>query len=289
MVLGFEATVNSTRVLKVIVEAVKDLVKETNWHFSPEGISMQSMDSSHVSLVYFVLKAESSLFKDENGDSTYRCFDSRTIGIKLDTLSKILSIARAEDSATLQYEASPQGPDVLNLIFSNATNERTQRCSMKLMEIEDPQLVVPDSDYDAIVSLPSALWDKELKALAKIGDTLSVRIENATRFVIGVSGFDADASIAFDLSKGDSERVALHFNGPVAESYTLKYLILFSKASSFSPTVTLAISKNIPLSVEYSDRGYGTIRFYLAPKIEDLENDANMQRNLKNEGVDAMN
>ena len=53
---------------------------------------------------------------------------------------------------------------------------------------------------------------------------------------------------------------------PVALTFSLKYLVNFCKASSLSPTVTLKLSNEVPLLVEYKmENGY--VRFYLAPKV----------------------
>jgi len=53
---------------------------------------------------------------------------------------------------------------------------------------------------------------------------------------------------------------------PVNLTFSLKYLVNFCKASSLSQTVTLSLSNEVPLLVEYKmDNGY--VRFYLAPKV----------------------
>ena len=47
----FEATLREASTLKRIVEAIKDLVTDVNIDATPQGISLQAMDSSHVALV----------------------------------------------------------------------------------------------------------------------------------------------------------------------------------------------------------------------------------------------
>ncbi len=53
----FEARLVQGNLLKKLVDALKELVTEVNWDVSPEGISMQAMDSSHVCLTAFKLEA----------------------------------------------------------------------------------------------------------------------------------------------------------------------------------------------------------------------------------------
>lgn len=70
-------------------------------------------------------------------------------------------------------------------------------------------------------------------------------------------------------------------------TFSLKYLVNFCKASSLSPNVTLSLSNEVPLLVEYVSETFyyceivltksrygmeaGYVRFYLAPKIGDEE------------------
>lgn len=83
----FEARLTQGNALKKLVDAVKELCKEVNWDVSTTGISMQSMDSSHVCLVAFALRAD--------GFDHFRCDRPLTLGINLDNLAKILKCAGA--------------------------------------------------------------------------------------------------------------------------------------------------------------------------------------------------
>ena len=50
----FEARLLQGSLLKKILESIKDLVTEANFDCNSSGISLQAMDSSHVSLVAMV-------------------------------------------------------------------------------------------------------------------------------------------------------------------------------------------------------------------------------------------
>ena len=51
----FEAKLAEAIVLKKIIDAIKDLVTDVNIDATPNGISLQAMDSSHVALVSLTL------------------------------------------------------------------------------------------------------------------------------------------------------------------------------------------------------------------------------------------
>ena len=58
---------------------------------------------------------------------------------------------------------------------------------------------------------------------------------------------------------------------PVELTFALRYLNFFTKATPLSPTVTLSLSPEVPLMVEYDIESLGYVRYYLAPKIDEEE------------------
>lgn len=85
----FEATLAEASVLKKVLDAIKDLVTEANFDCNTEGISLQAMDTSRVALVSFFLQAD--------GFAEYRCDRSLSLGINLNSLTKIMKCANSDD------------------------------------------------------------------------------------------------------------------------------------------------------------------------------------------------
>ena len=61
----FEARLTQGNVLKMVTEALNELVDETNLNCNEDGIQLQSLDSSHVALVS--LKLNKDAFEDYRG------------------------------------------------------------------------------------------------------------------------------------------------------------------------------------------------------------------------------
>lgn len=72
----------------------------------------------------------------------------------------------------------------------------------------------------------------------------------------------------------DEDKTVVEMQEPVTLTFALRYLNSFTKATPLSSTVTLSMSKELPVAVEYKIAEMGHVRFYLAPKIE--EDDAEM-------------
>ena len=69
----------------------------------------------------------------------------------------------------------------------------------------------------------------------------------------------------------EDSNVTIDMKEPVELQFAMKYLTYFTKATSLSRTVTLSISTDLPVCVEYPIEGAGFVRYYLAPKIDDEE------------------
>ena len=58
---------------------------------------------------------------------------------------------------------------------------------------------------------------------------------------------------------------------PVTLTFALRYLSSFTKATPLSTSVSISMSKDLPIVVEYKIEDMGYVRYFLAPKIDDEE------------------
>jgi len=262
----FEAKLAQCAVFKRLVDSMHSLIEEGNLDCNEEGISMQAMDTSHISLVAFMLRSEAF--------SEYRCDRALSLGIKLGSLTKILKCASNDDTATLK--AHDEGADTADFTFESAKQDRVSDFQLKLLDIDSEHLGIPACDYDAAVTMPSAEFRRIVGDLAVLGETVK----------IDVSKSGATFSVEGDIGKGsitvhqtppaaDGEKnssVAIELTRPVSMTYALRYLNVFAKAAVLSPMVTLSLNTTAPMQVDFpleDDAGY--VRYFLAPKMADDE------------------
>jgi proliferating cell nuclear antigen len=123
------------------------------------------MDNSHVALVSMLLKAESF--------APFRCDRNIALGINLTSLTKVLRAAQNEDVLTLKAEDSR---DSLNLLFESSNNDRVSEYDLRLMEIDQEHLGIPETDYAASVTMPSAEFKRictDLQAMSESGTLIT--------------------------------------------------------------------------------------------------------------------
>lgn len=120
------------------------------------------MDNSHVALVSMMYKAESF--------SPYRCDRNIALGVNLVSLTKVLRAAQNDDVLTLKAE---DAPDSLNLVFESSNNDRISEYDLKLMDIDQEHLGIPETEYAATITMPSAEFKRictDLMAMSESGE-----------------------------------------------------------------------------------------------------------------------
>ena len=142
------------------VDAIKDLVQDCNFDCNDSGIALQAMDNSHVALVSMMLRSEQF--------DPYRCDRNVALGINLNSLTKVLRAAQSSDVLTLKAEDSP---DVVNLIFESPTNDRISEYDIKLMDIDQEHLGIPETEYSATIKLPSTEFQRITRDLGSISES----------------------------------------------------------------------------------------------------------------------
>ena len=103
-----EAKLAKASLLKKILDSIKDLVTDANFDCSDAGIALQAMDTSHVALVALLLRSQ--------GFEHYRCDRTMSIGVNLQSLTKVVKCAGNDDVVTIK---AAEKADVLNLVFES--------------------------------------------------------------------------------------------------------------------------------------------------------------------------
>jgi len=258
----FEARLTQGRVFKQLIEALKDLVQDANVDCSEDGLSIQAMDSSHVSLVAVELRS--------GGFDHYRCDRTISLGFNSANMSKILKCAGNDDVITLKAEDTA---DSLMLMFESPSQDRIADFELKLMDIDSEQLGIPDTDYKCTIKMPSGEFQRIIRDLQVLGDTCVISCtKEGVRFSVSGDLGTGNVLIRSNSSQEKEEdQVLIDMEEPVELTFALRYLNFFTKATSLGPSVIISMSPDVPVVVEYPIEESGHIKYYLAPKIDENE------------------
>ncbi|CAO3667595.1 unnamed protein product [Rhizopus stolonifer] len=257
-----EARLQQAKLLKSILEAVRELVTNCNLDCNDSGIALQAMDNSHVALVALMLRSD--------GFDPYQCDRNLPLGINLTNLSKILKCARNDDILTLKAD---DGGDVVNFVFESKDSDKVSSYDLKLLDIDSEHLGIPDTTYDANIQMPSVKFQEIVRDLSTLSDSITITCtKEGIKF--SADGEIARGSVTVKASSSvddEDESTTIELQQSVAMSFAVKYLVNFTKATPLSSRVSLNMSADVPLLIDYKLDNIGYVRYYLAPKIEDEE------------------
>jgi proliferating cell nuclear antigen len=258
----FKAQLKEASLLKKVFDAIKDLVVDANFICTDEGIQMQAMDQSHVTLITLTLLAE--------GFTSYECPDTFTLGLKIPLFSKILKCVENTDSITLEAH-----PDSDSLLVSVESTNGARNCMFELnrIDLDSNTVELPDTEYAYSLKMPCNNFKKLMSDLSALGENCTIEIkDNEASFNVRGDVGKAKITIQKDTtSKHEEDHTIIDMSSedPFKQMYSMKYLSYFAKTTGISDQVGIYMSEGVPLFVTYDMGEVGSVGFYLAPKIED--------------------
>ncbi|EFA75600.1 proliferating cell nuclear antigen [Heterostelium album PN500] len=256
----FEAKLIQASLLKKILEPIKDLVESANFDCSPSGISLQAMDSAHVTLINLLLRTD--------GFETYNCERSLSLGLSINALSKALKCAGNDDTLTMKARDEP---DTLSLYFESPKNDRVCDFEIKLLDLGNDQYTIRDTEYAAVIKMPSSELQRICRDLSTLGEVVTICAnKEGVKFSTSgdVGSFNITVRPTTDSSAKSEDSITIESKEPITLNFSLKFLTHFTKATPLSPTVKIKMTDSAPVVVEYNIEDLGYLSFFLAPKLE---------------------
>jgi proliferating cell nuclear antigen len=137
------------------------------------------------------------------------------------------------------------------------------------MDIDSEHLGIPETAYDAVVQMPSSEFQRICKDLQILSDSVQIDVtKEGIKFAAKGELGSGAVTLRQSGNVDGTDATLIDLQQSVSLNFSLKYLVNFTKATSLSERVSLSMSSEVPLLVEYKmETGY--VRYYLAPKIGD--------------------
>lgn len=258
----FLAKLKESILMKKLIEAIKDIVSEINLECTPSGINLQAMDASHVALVTVSLNYD--------GFEDYRCDKTISLGINVKSFWSLMKCGGNEDTLTLKSEPDSS---VVNIRFENKKLKKCCDFSLNLITIDSEHLGIPETSYGSMVTISSNEFNRITKELSGLSETVNIETnKNYVAFSVQSDNVSGYIKIETNDSMSQEESTVVKVEEPVNLAFALRYLNMFTKATSLSEQVVLYLSSEYPLKVEYKLSNLGTLKYYLAPRISEETN-----------------
>jgi proliferating cell nuclear antigen len=237
--------------LRTIFEVLKDIINDVNVYFTAQGIKVISLDTAHVTLINMFLPAEN--FEE------YSCETDIIAGINLSNMYKLLKSVTNNDSLRMKIDDN----DILEIEIENTVKHSTTQFRLKLLDINEDDLSVPDIDMDLVTTLPSVDFQRIARDMANLAGDISI-VRRGHLLELSCEGDFADQKTVIECGPPKEGE-------PIGGVYPLKYINMYTKATNLCSNVQLfqnSENPKRPLIVRYAIANLGDVRFYLAQKME---------------------
>lgn len=249
-------------VLRTLFETLKELVHDGSMIFSADGAKLATMDAAKCSLVHLKLRAE--CFEE------FVCSETTPVGLNFASMHKLMRTCGSHDTVVLYV--LHDAPHELGIRIQNSEKNSQTSFQLKLLELDDRHISLPDMTFDSIYTLPSATFQRLCRDMQGLSQAMTITSKPSALEFSCTGDFASQVTIIGEASDGlVMETTHDDDIDDIVAKYSLKYLTLFSKSSALSTTVSLFIKSNHPLVIEYAVAGLGRLAFMLSPVLDDME------------------
>jgi proliferating cell nuclear antigen len=234
---------------KSTFEVLKDILNDVNIYFKPDGMYIVTLDTARTSLVDMYLAADN--FEE------YHCEQEEIIaGINISNTFKLLKTITNNDVLRIEIKTK----EYMNIEIFSETKKTNTKFQLKLLDINESRIEVPDVEMTTLTTLPSADFQRLCRDMSNIGTDIEIkRVDNVIQFKC--EGDFANQETAIDCPDVSPTITGL---------YSLKYLNIFTKATSMCASVQIIQETgNRFLILKYNVANLGELKFYLATKVSE--------------------
>jgi proliferating cell nuclear antigen len=234
---------------KSTFEVLKDILNDVNIYFRPDGMYIVTLDTARTSLVDIYLAADN--FEE------YHCEQEEIIaGINISNTFKLLKTITNND--VLQIEINSK--EHMNIEISSEAKKTNTKFQLKLLDINESRIEVPDVEMTTVTTLPSADFQRLCRDMSNIGTDIEIR-RVGKEIKLKCEGDFASQETSIECPEESPEITGL---------YSLKYMNIFTKATSMCASMqVIQETGNRFLILKYNVANLGELKFYLATKVSE--------------------
>jgi proliferating cell nuclear antigen len=245
--------------IRILCEVLKETLNDVNIKFDSKGMKIMAMDGSHVALIHLRLHAD----RFEH----YYCERTINAGLNMLNLYKLMKTVTNTDIVTLFISEDKEHE--LGIKIENADKNSCTIFSLKMLDIDDNELKIPDVELDSVITMPSNEFQRICRDMMNISESVTMTsTQNALVFTCD-GDYARQETIIGEATHGlifnKTEKIS---GNEVSGNFSLKYINLFTKSTNLSNTLDIYMKKNYPLMLKYNVANLGEIMFCLAPKTE---------------------
>ena len=161
---------------------------------------------------------------------------------------------------------------LIKIKFNFLESKKSADFELSLITIDSEHLGIPDTKYNSFITMSSSEFARICRELYSINETVNIEADqNYIKFSVNNENIGGGFTLQTNDSDNPEMQCKIETDTNVNLAFALRYLNMFTKASSIGQQVNLYLSKEFPLMVQYKLAELGVLKFYLAPRISDNE------------------
>ena len=241
---------------RVLVEALKEILTDTNIIFDETGIKLMATDNSHIVLIHMKLLYENF--------EAYHCEKKTTIGINMNNLFKLIKTMGNNDTLTIFIEKN--NPNKLGIKINNVEKSTQTIFKLNLLDISDEDISIPPAVFESELTLPSNDFQKLIRDMTNIGEYVEIKSIGNTLMFNCEGDFANQETILSETQGGLNFSLTPSPELPIQGVFSLKYLLLFTKCTNLCNLIHMYIKNDYPLIIKYDVANLGEIKLCLSPQ-----------------------
>ena len=251
---------NRCDMFTTVFQTVKSLTDHISIEFKTDGIHMQVMDNSKVSIV--------ELYLPVAWFDKYECEQNVVLGLNANIMYKILNTREKMQKIEFVYETKKT--DTLSIHFTGENKDEYDKFfQMPLIDLEMEQMCIPDIEYVAEFSVASNIFANLINQLKLFGETMDIFCSEE-KIMLTANSQDS-GQMAVEMKIDDLDSFAIDEGETLKISFSLNYMQQICSCNKIAKEVEIKLSENYPLSVIYDLGEEASMKFYLAPKMNDTD------------------
>lgn len=248
-------TVQSS-IFRILIEALKEILPDTNIEFNSKGIRIITMDLSHTVLVH--LRLDGSQFEH------YHCPEKIVVGVNMLNMFKLVKTMNNNETLTLFITQAD--PSRLGIRIENGEKNTVTNFKLNLLDLDEEEIEVPPAQFSSVINIPSSDFQKICRDMSNLSNLIEIKsVDNQLVFTCR-GDFAQQETIMGENTNGISYVEKQNSYDIIQGVFSLKHLVLFTKCTNLCNGIQMFLENDYPLIISYQVGSLGEIKFCLAPK-----------------------
>lgn len=237
-------------------QLLKNATSSINASFTSDYMHIQGMDKSHICL--FDMNLKKAWFNDYNvNEKTDICFDSNIF-------YSIISTKGEDQQLVIKKVIN----DSLSIELTNSDTkcDYSKFFTMPLNEYDYNEMNIPETEYDAELSLPSKKVTDMLTQLSNFGDDLNIKCSDE---FVDFKSTGTSGEMRVNINVDDMSSYSVVECEEINLTYSLIYISKMCITNKLSSDIQFCLSNECPMKIIYDLGDDSSLLFYIAPKVSD--------------------